>query len=176
MAHRTAVEEASRKRGRKISPELIEELLGALVPGAIKSIVGVPGLFVGLSKAGGAKGRFPARASLEEGLESANTLAKRLTGKANINRPNTISSEGLRANVGGKRPPNTELEALALRRQTKPSSKDIDVIVTKLKELDFPIEGIIRFIASKSKGEISKMALRFRKELLASSPKPKGSE
>ena len=36
---------------------------------------------------------------------------------ANISRPNTIAGKELRKNVGGQRPPDTELEALALKKQ-----------------------------------------------------------
>ncbi len=116
MPHRTVVEEASRRRGRKISPEIIEELLGFAGPGAIKRIAGVPGLFVGLSKATPGAQRFPVKSTLTEALEQSRKVATRQSKKANENRPIPFPGAG-RRNVGGQRPPDTELEALALRKQ-----------------------------------------------------------
>ncbi len=124
MPHRTVVEEASRRRGRKISPELIEEILGSLGPGAIKAVTGVPKIFIGLTKGtpvgeGLAGSRFPVRKTLDENLESAFSFAKRARpgSGANIDRPSTIAGKKIRKNIGGRRPPDTELEALALRKQ-----------------------------------------------------------
>lgn len=108
MPHRTAVEEASRRRGRTISPELIEELLGSLGVGTIKSIRGLIGTGLGAKVAG--KELFKPGASFEQ--KAALTRSR-----ANIDRPSTISSQGRRSNVGGQRPPDAELEALALSKQ-----------------------------------------------------------
>ena len=120
MPHRTVVEEASRKRGRKISPEIIEELLGFAGPGAIKRIAGLPGL--GLRLEGKAISR-PAGQAAEDLGQNTDTIKqlikqrRRKLSKANIDRPNTIAGGERRANVGGQRPPDTELEALALNKQ-----------------------------------------------------------
>jgi len=117
MADRQRIEEASRKKGRKISPEIIEQLLGFAGPGAIKRIAGVPGLSVFLSKSTPSKGRFPASKDLKEALKNIDEQFDRINRPANISRPNTIAGKELRKNIGGKRPPDTELEALALRKQ-----------------------------------------------------------
>lgn len=118
MPHRKAVEEASRKRGREISPELIEELLGALVPGAIKSIQGFPGKII-------LKGR---------NISSPLLAGSRKAG-TNLNRPLSLSKDELRRNIGGKRPPDTELEALALQKQLaqKVAKSDKAAIKERLK-------------------------------------------
>ena len=178
MPHRERIEALSKKGGRKISPELIEEILGSLGPGVIKAVAGVPKIFISSTLSGaptGSLGRFPTTLNVNEALKASGIAGRRIQKRANIDRPNTISSEGRRANVGGRRPPDTELEALALQKQGGSNPKDMGIIMTKLRELDFPDAGIIRFLASQSKQEISKMDLRFRKELLASPSKPKGS-
>ena len=117
MADRARIETTSRKKGRKISPELIEQLLGFAGPGAIKRIAGVPGLSVFLSKSTPSKGRFPASKDLKEALKNIDEQFDRISRPANISRPNTIAGKELRKNVGGRRPPDTELEALALKKQ-----------------------------------------------------------
>ena len=118
MPHRTTVEEASRKRGRKISPEIIEELLGFAGPGAIKSIGGIRNIGVRL------RGKQLVEKEALTGLKNLvnpDRLSKSdraaIRSRANIDLPNTISEVGLRKNVGGRRPPDAELEALALKKQ-----------------------------------------------------------
>ena len=120
MADRQRVEEASRKRGRKISPELIEQLLGSLGPGVIKAVAGVPKIFISSTLSGaptGSLGRFPTTLNVNEALKASGIAGRRIQKRANIDRPSTISSQGRRANVGGRRPPDTELESLALKKQ-----------------------------------------------------------
>ena len=120
MADRARIEATSRKRGRKISPELIEEILGALGPSVIKAVAGVPKIFISSTLSGapsGSLGRFPTTLNVNEALEASGIAGRRIQKRANIDRPSTISSEGRRTNVGGQRPPDTELEALALSKQ-----------------------------------------------------------
>ena len=120
MADRQRVEEASRKRGRKISPELIEEILGALGPSVIKAVAGVPKIFISSTLSGapsGSLGRFPTTLNVNEALEASGIAGRRIQKRANIDRPNTIAGGERRVNVGGQKPPEAELEALALSKQ-----------------------------------------------------------
>ncbi len=54
--------------------------------------------------------------SFEKFMKKVDTLFDDLKPK-NLNRSSSISEQGLRKNIGGQRPPNAELEALALRKQ-----------------------------------------------------------
>ncbi len=118
MADRARIEEASRKKGREISPELIEEILGALGVGAIKAISGISNLGVRLG------GKQLVKKEAFSGLKnivnpdrlSKSDLAA-VKSRANLNRAASVSEEGFRRNIGGKRPPDAELEALALQKQ-----------------------------------------------------------
>ena len=118
MAHRQKVEEASQRRGRKISPELIEQLLGFAGPAAIKSITGLPN--IGVRLAGKQLVKKETLSGLKD-LVNPDRLSKSsraaVRNRANIDRPSTIAGGERRANVGGRRPPDTELEALALKKQ-----------------------------------------------------------
>lgn len=119
MASREAVREASRKRGRAISPELIEEILGSLGPSIIKKIIGVPNVFIGFGKNIKGADRFPVKSTLAEALGNMERIAGRMSKKANVNKP-------LESVKGGQRPPNSELEALAVAKQQAAKIKKAD--------------------------------------------------
>ena len=103
MADPVKFRETIRKRGRKISPEAIQAILDALGPGVIKSVIGVgSGLF----------GVLKGKSFIKGGKPSSRVIEK---SKTQENLP--VSKTGLRRNIGGRRPPDTELEALAIRKQ-----------------------------------------------------------
>jgi len=107
------LERGAQRKGKSIREMTFEEFMdspamGFAGPGAIKAIRGLVGTGLGAKVSG--KELFKPGASFE--------AKAALTGKrANIDRPNTIAGGELRKNVGGKRPPDAELEALALRKQ-----------------------------------------------------------
>lgn len=97
----------------------IETVMSFVGPGAIKSIRGLPQL--GLRLGGQAISRPLGQAADDLGqftdtIKQLVKQARREKGKANINSPVSLGT-GLKRNIGGRRPPDTELEALALRKQ-----------------------------------------------------------
>ncbi|KKK80082.1 hypothetical protein LCGC14_2827040 [marine sediment metagenome] len=138
MADRARIEATSRKKGRKISPELIEEILGSLGPGVIKRIAGVPR--IGLRLGGKAISRPVGQAADDLGqntdtIKQLISQRRRKLGKANINRPS--------GSPAGKRPPDKELEALALklRDQARKIAQGKEARRGRLKERTKAAEG-----------------------------------
>ena len=103
------LERGAQRKGKSIREITFEEFMNSPAmgfggAGAIKAIRGVPGVGI---KLGGKQLSKP------KGFRSKEPAKER----ANIDRPNTIAGGELRPNVGGRRPPDTELEALALNKQ-----------------------------------------------------------
>ncbi len=107
---KNAQAEHSRRLKGKSLHEIFENSIGAgfAGAGAIKAVRGLSsriGILLG--------GKQVTKSGLRK-IDKGSILSKE---KSNLNRSSTISEEGLRKNVGGKRPPDAELEALALRKQ-----------------------------------------------------------
>ncbi|KKK58666.1 hypothetical protein LCGC14_3042150 [marine sediment metagenome] len=118
------LERGAQRKGKSIREITFEEFMNSPAmgfggAGAIKSIRGVPGLRVQLPRNIPMEKDFPVAgtANREEILKTFDKQAIRAGNRANISRPNTIAGGERRANVGGRRPPDTELEALALNKQ-----------------------------------------------------------
>ncbi len=128
------LERGAKRKGKSIRETTFEEFMNSPAmgfggAGAIKLLRGVPGIGV---KLGGKQLSKP------KGFKSKEPAKER----ANIDRPNTIAGGERRANVGGQRPPDTELEALALQKQqagrgikTKSPSRISDKVVELRRDL-----------------------------------------
>ena len=103
------LERGAQRKGKSIRETTFEEFMDSPAmgfggAGAIKMLRGVPGIGIKLS------GK---QLSKSKGFRSKEPAKER----ANIDRPSTIAGGERRANIGGQRPPDTELEALALNKQ-----------------------------------------------------------
>ena len=116
MASREALAKAMRK-GRAISPEIIQQVFDAIAGfGAIKSVAGVKGLRLRLGGKQIAKPEtFRSKVGLPEKVRKTRQDIEHFTRTSETSKLAGVPT--LRKNIGGKRPPNKELEALALRKQ-----------------------------------------------------------
>ncbi len=111
---------SKRMKGRSLQ-EIFESSIGAgFGAGSVGRVRGVPGIGIRLPR----RGRdvdfdkdFPVEGV--DPIKFTNKDLSRAKGKSNLNRQSSISEEGLRKNVGGKRPPDAELQALAVRKQSQ---------------------------------------------------------
>ena len=123
---------SKRLKGRSLQ-EIFESGPGAgFGAGTVGSVRGLaPGLGITLG------GRQVTKGGLGQIDKTAITSKK-----SNLNRSASISEEGFRRNVGGKRPPDAELEALALRKQgqlqanKRAKKTQKDALLERTKELE----------------------------------------
>ncbi|KKK77142.1 hypothetical protein LCGC14_2856560, partial [marine sediment metagenome] len=117
------LERGAQRKGKSIREMTFEEFMNSPAmgfggAGAIKSIGGIRNL--GILLEGKQLVKKEALSKLKD-VVNPDRLSKSdkaaVRNRANIDRPNTIAGGELRKNVGGQRPPDTELEALALQKQ-----------------------------------------------------------
>ena len=153
------LERGAQRKGKSIREITFEEFMNSPAmgfggAGAIKAVRGLVGTGLGARVAG--KELFKPGASFE--------AKAALTGKrANIDRPNTIAGGELRKNVGGQRPPDKELEALALKKQQVKALRRQGL---KLKTRVFEIMRELDLLKKQGLGvKESRRALALQKEL-----------
>ncbi len=102
---------SKRMKGRSLQ-DIFESSIGAgFGAGTLKSIRGVPNIRL----------RLPNKGNPRQVADKPTNLE--FPAPAHLNRSASLSEEGLRKNIGGKRPPDAELEALALRKQVTIKAK-----------------------------------------------------
>ncbi len=112
MADRKRIEQLSKERGSEDLQAALDFIMGFAGPGAIKRIAGLPGLGLRVEGKAISRPRGQAADDLGQNTDTIKQLIsqrRRKLGKANINRPS--------GSPAGKRPPDAELEALALQKQ-----------------------------------------------------------
>ncbi len=146
---------SKRLKGRSLQ-EIFESGPGAgFGAGTVGSVRGLaPGLGITLG------GRQVTKGGLGQIDKTAITSKK-----SNLNRSASISEEGFRRNVGGKRPPDAELEALALRKQvTAKANKSALKSRTRIFEITKKLDQLKRQGLS---AKTSREAIGLQKELRA---------
>ncbi len=101
-----AAGEAYESRSPEEKQKELDMIMGFAGPGAIRKVLGVP-----------AKITIRGKAITPKRPADTKTTPEGFRSRANTSREGSISEVGFRRNIGGKRPPDAELEALALRKQ-----------------------------------------------------------